>query len=212
MGPLAAACLVRGAAVTTSVLVILAVCACGSGDDAGRTTRGAIDGGPRIAVNDARSSEPDAYPEYDAAGALIRPAGWEQWIFLGSALNLSYGSAAPPPSNTLIAVYMEPAAYRHFKEAGEFREGTMTALTTYDAGDAGPPALGGLVPTHPTGFEMSVKDSRRTPEGWGYYHFAGGPTATGDVATPFPKSECFDCHDQHAETDHVFTQYYPMLP
>jgi hypothetical protein len=107
---------------------------------------------------------------------------------------------------------MEPTAYRYFKAKGEFREGTMTALPSYQAGSAGPPALGGTVPIGPSGFEMSVKDRERTPEGWGYYHFDAGPNGAGDTARAIPRSDCFDCHDQHAETDHVFTQYYPMLP
>jgi hypothetical protein len=59
---------------------------------------------------------------------------------------------------------------------------------------------------------MSVKDRAKTPEGWGYYSFDGGPTATPGTARPFPRAACFDCHEEHAETDRVFTQYYPGLP
>lgn len=88
----------------------------------------------------------------------------------------------------------------------------MTVVTAYATSAAGPPALGGVVPTNLVAFEMSVKDRQRHPEGWGFYHFDASSTAAGDSARPVPRSECFDCHDQHAETDHVFTQYYPALP
>ena len=159
-----------------------------------------------------RGEDTPVNPQYNETGALVRPIGWEQWIFLGSALNLSYSTGAPPTTDLLSVVYMEPTAYRHFKATGEFREGTMTALATYRAGPAGPPAERGIVPTTPSGFEMSVKDRAKTPEGWGYYSFDGGPTATGGTARPFPRTACYDCHDEHAETDHVFTQYYPALP
>jgi hypothetical protein len=182
--------------------------ACSSADGLRSSASRSVDAG----ADEMARSDATVNPEYDATGALRRPAGWEEWIFLGSALNLSYTSGAPPPADILSAVYMEPTAYRHFKATGEFREGTMTALATYAASAAGPPAVGGTVPAAPSGFEMSVKDGAKTPEGWGYYHFDGGPTATGDSARPFPRSDCFDCHEQHAETDHVFTQYYPALP
>jgi hypothetical protein len=178
------------------------------GDTRGSTGRGADAGGGGM----GRREDLPVNPEYNGTGALVKPIGWEQWIFLGSALNLSYSTGAPPTMDILSVVYMEPTAYRHFKATGEFREGTMTALATYRAGAAGPPAERGIVPTAPSGFEMSVKDRAKTPEGWGYYSFDGGPTATPGTARPFPRSACFDCHEEHAETDRVFTQYYPGLP
>jgi hypothetical protein len=182
----------------------------GSGGPAANADVGTADRPPPPA--DARGGETTVYPEYNATGALVRPIGWEQWIFLGSALNLSYSTGAPPTTDILSVVYMEPTAYRHFKTTGEFREGTMTALATYRTAAAGPPAERGIVPTAPIGFEMSVKDRAKTPEGWGFYSFDGGPTATRGTARPFPRSACFDCHAEHAETDRVFTQYYPALP
>jgi hypothetical protein len=30
-------------------------------------------------------------------------------------------------------------------------------------------------------------------------------------AEPFPKAACYDCHAEHGATDHVFTQFYPLL-
>jgi hypothetical protein len=192
--------------------LLLVPCSCSSDNATAQTSLGSVDGGAPTTTRDARSGEPQVNPEYDATGALLRPNDWQQWVFIGSAVNLSYGSAAPPPTDALSAVYMEPTAYRHFEAAGEFREGTMTVVTAYATDNAGPPALGGIVPTSLVAFEMSVKDHQRTPEGWGFYHFDTGPNAPVDSAHMLPRSDCFDCHDQHAETDHVFTQYYPALP
>jgi hypothetical protein len=31
------------------------------------------------------------------------------------------------------------------------------------------------------------------------------------TAAPQPKSRCFDCHDEHAGLDKVFTQFYGLL-
>lgn len=193
--------------LTCASAPLLLSVACSSTDIGDRTALAIGDGGPNAMAHDARTSEPQVMPEYDGTGALRKPTGWEQWTFLGSAVDLSYTSAAPPASDVLSAAYMEPTAFRSFKAAGEFREGTMTIVAAYATTSAGPPALGGTVPTDLVAFEMSVKDAERAPEGWAYYQFADG-----DTARASPRPDCFDCHDQHAETDHVFTQYYPALP
>jgi hypothetical protein len=127
-------------------------------------------------------------------------------VLLGSALNLNY-LETPYPTDVLSNVYMEPTAYRHFKETAEFREGTMTVLVAYSTASGAPPAVNGLYPDALVAFEMSVKDTERHPEVWGYYSFGSGPEGTMNAP-----AECFACHDEHAETDHVFTQFYPNLP
>ena len=56
-------------------------------------------------------------------------------------------------------------------------------------------------------FEMSVKDAALDPlVPWRYYTFGDAATAPAN-----PREACFDCHTEHAATDHVFTQFYPVL-
>ena len=58
--------------------------------------------------------------------------------------------------------------------------------------------------------EASVKDSSRFEGGWGYFNFTdnqGRPKAN----TAPDEGGCRACHRQRAETDHVFTQFYPVL-
>ena len=57
--------------------------------------------------------------------------------------------------------------------------------------------------------EAAVKDSGRFPEGWAYFDF-GGPMPR-EQAKAFPKERCWSCHNEHAATDNVFTQFYPLL-
>lgn len=58
----------------------------------------------------------------------------------------------------------------------------------------------------------SVKDSTRFDGGWGFFDFTGldGRVASKTQALP-ESSGCRACHRQDAETDHVFTQFYPVL-
>jgi hypothetical protein len=53
-----------------------------------------------------------------------------------------------------------------------------------------------------------VKDVERFPDGWAYFSFGDGSRPT---AAPFPRADCFDCHRQHAASDNVFVQFYPVL-
>ncbi len=191
---------------TLSLLVTLAGCSESTPPEAaGEALADAGAGALDAAPGDAAPAV--VLPAYDEAGNLLRAEGWEQWVFLGSAVNLSY-TEEPYAADVMSAVYMEPTAFAHFRDTGEFREGTMTVLTAYLGETGSPPARSGFYPGRLVAFEMSVKDRTRHAEGWGYYGFAEG-SDTGDA---HPAADCFDCHDAHAETDHVFTQFYPMLP
>jgi hypothetical protein len=107
---------------------------------------------------------------------------------------------------------IEPSAYRHFVETGEFRDGTMFALILQGIGTNATPARQGQFATDVHVLEMAVKDTSRVPEGWAYYGF-GGPMAGGyqTSAPPQPKASCYNCHVEHAARDNVFMQFYQML-
>jgi hypothetical protein len=172
------------------------------------------------AVSFSCSSDPSAAPEespgehaprmpaYTVDGALVRVEDWPDWIFLGSSINLNY-SQVPPTSDLLSTVFMEPTAVDHFEATGEFREGTMTALAVYEVETDAAPAQSGQFAGRLLDLEMSVKDSSRQPETkWAYYSFG----SDGTTARALPAASCFSCHDANAETDHVFTQFYPRIP
>jgi len=145
-------------------------------------------------------------PRYTAAGELVRRDDWARWVFLGASLNLSYDDE-PPPADFFSNVFMEPTAYAHFEATGEFPDGTQTAAVGYLASSDAAPAEGGLYAGEPVVFEMSVKDSTLDPlVPWRYYSFGDAATATASA-----REACFDCHTEHAATDHVFTQFYPVL-
>lgn len=148
-------------------------------------------------------------PQYGPGGELQRPTDIDTWVFLGTSLNMaSADKAAHPHQHLMNNVFIEPLAYSTFRNTGEFPEGTMTAILIYSARADGAQAPGGLLPDKLQAFEMSVKDSRRFPKtGWAFYNF--GPD--GYSAQPQPQDTCYHCHKEHAETELVFGQYYPVL-
>jgi Cytochrome P460 len=150
-------------------------------------------------------------PQYDSSRNLRLPGDYRQWILVGQSLGLSYseGQDGHQMFNTTL---MEPTAYRHFVQTGQFREGTMLALILQAIGTNTLPARKGQFASDVHVVEMAVKDSRRLPEGWAYYGF-GGPMTGGYQATaaPQPRSSCYNCHVEHAARDNVFTQFYGLL-
>ena len=73
--------------------------------------------------------------EFNSEGKLIRPAGWREWIFVGSPTtpNSLNGGAAPFPE--FHSVYLDPQSWEHYKKTGKFREGTMFAKELSLVGD-----------------------------------------------------------------------------
>ena len=164
-----------------------------------------------VAQQRVDSSTTAVLPQYDENRNLKLPADYRQWILAGSSLGLSYseGQAGHQMFNTTL---MEPTAYRHFVETGQFREGTMLVLILQGIGTNALPARQGQFATDVHMVEMAVKDSGRVAEGWAYYAF-GGPMAGGyrPAVEPQAKATCYDCHVKHAARDNVFTQFYGLL-
>jgi hypothetical protein len=150
-------------------------------------------------------------PQYDSNRNLRMPSDYRQWVLVGQSLGLSYseGQGGHQMFNTTL---MEPTAYRHFVETGQFREGTMLALILQGIGTNATPARQGQFATDVHVIEMAVKDKGRVPEGWAYYQF-GGPMTGGyqSTAAPQPKTSCYSCHSEHAGRDNVFIQFYGLL-
>jgi hypothetical protein len=153
-------------------------------------------------------------PQYDKDRNLMLPANYRQWVLAGSSLGLSYaeGGAQGAGMQMFNTTLIEPTAYKHFVETGEFRDGTMLVLLLQGQGTNALPARRGQFATDVHGVEMAVKDSSRVPEGWAYYNFGGsmmGGLRTS--AAPQPKASCYSCHVEHAARDNVFMQFYQML-
>jgi hypothetical protein len=150
-------------------------------------------------------------PQYDASRNLRLPDGYRQWILVGSSLGLSYAPPGQSGRQSFNTTLMEPSAYQHYLQTGEFREGTMLALVVQGVGTNQQPAREGQFASDIRGVEFAVKDKARVPEGWAYYAFGSPANGLRTSAAPNPKTSCFDCHWEHAAKDNVFMQFYGLL-
>jgi Cytochrome P460 len=165
-----------------------------------------------VVAGQATDTRPAVMPQYDAERNLRLPSDYRQWILVGQSLGLSYSEGGGGGHQMFNTTLMEPTAYRHFVETGQFREGTMLALILQAIGTNALPARQGQFATEVHVIEMAVKDKGRVPEGWAYYQF-GGPMSGGylPAAAPQPKASCYSCHVDHAARDNVFMQFYGLL-
>ena len=146
-------------------------------------------------------------PRY-ADGRLLRPEGYEKWVFVGASLGLSYSeNALRSGSETFHHVYLEPGAYDHFARTGTFPEQTMLVLELHQRAEHATPRRQGSFEGERLAVEVALKDSARFEAGWAYFDFSDGLEA----ANPFPAKDCANCHAEHADDDNVFTQFYPVL-
>jgi hypothetical protein len=153
-----------------------------------------------------------AKAQFEGKDMLLRPDGYREWVFVGSSLGLRYEEGKKQPDQMEYKnVYIDPAAYRAYKETGAFPEGTVLVLETATGEEKKEPGLRGSFQKEFSGLSAAVKDKDRFPDGWAYFSFSDGARKLKDKSRPAKTAACYDCHRQKGAEDNVFTQYYPVL-
>ncbi|MEM7227049.1 MAG: cytochrome P460 family protein [Pseudomonadota bacterium] len=159
-------------------------------------------------------------PQFTADGQLILPKGYHEWVYVGSPLtpNALNGGEAPFPE--YHNVYIQPSAYKIYKETGTFPEGTiffkelmLVQRADHPDGSADEVSGRGYFPGSFAGADVAVKDSARFADtgGWGYFNFGHHAPPYAKTAKALPGDACAFCHTANAAKDMVFTQFYPLL-
>jgi len=157
---------------------------------------------------------PEELARFNAAGDLVRPEGWREWIYVGTPLtpnSLNPPEAAFPEFHN---VYIDPASWEHYRRTGTFRDGTMIAKELVSVGTTQATSGKGFFMGEMIGFEIAYKDAERFPDDpghWAYFSFGHKPEPYDATAAKQPVANCATCHFASAAQDNVFTQYYPVL-
>ena len=172
---------------------------------------------PQASTAEAQSvSMPDTEkPKYTADGELIpfSPDVYREWIWVGEPLTPNVLN--PPEANfpEFHDVYINPTAWREWKKSGTFPEGTVLIKELTSVGSKKAVSGNGYFQGEFTGLEHAIKDTKRFPaeaKGWGYFSF-GHKYPLKKQASQNPVASCAACHVANAQSDMVFTQYYPVL-
>lgn len=161
----------------------------------------------------ARGSSNAHAPRYTDDGQLVRPLGWRKWIYIGTPLtphDMNDNKAAFPEFHN---VYMDPESFATFERTGDFPNGTQLVKELVLVGSKKAVSGNGYFMGDFAGLEVAIKDTVRfkdEPGGWAYFSF-GHKAEYEKTAKAFPAASCNACHAASADTDFVFTQYYPVL-
>lgn len=161
--------------------------------------------------------------KFNNDGTVNAPEGWRHWVFVGSPVtpNALNGGSAPFPE--FHNVYVEPSAFKHYKKTGKWAEGTQIAkeLTLVKTGEncnedgsCNEVSGVGYFNSEFSGLELLVKDTKRfddQPGGWAFFNFGHHAPPYAKTSPVLPVEMCSSCHEANAETDFIFTQFYPVL-
>jgi hypothetical protein len=152
-------------------------------------------------------------PRYTESGDLLRPENYREWIYLTSGLGMTYGPAAQLSPNPMFDnVFVEPSAYRSFRETGKWPDKTVLVLEIRHSESHGSINKAGHFQTGIRAVEVAVKDEQRFPDKWAYFGFE----ASNGIAPPTGKlfgknAGCNACHGANGAVENTFVQFYPTL-
>jgi len=148
-------------------------------------------------------------------GELQRPTGYREWVYVGTPVtpnDMNNGKASFPEHHN---VYIDPTSWKHWKETGKFRDGTILIKELVSNGSKAAVSGAGYFQGEFIGLEATIKSKKHSPAepgNWAYYSFSGKNHKTlSNTAKAFPAKSCNSCHQASAADDFVFTQYYPVL-
>jgi hypothetical protein len=156
---------------------------------------------------DAPAQQEKDAPAYSADGRLEFPAGYRDWVYLSSGLDMSYREQAADHS-MFDNVFVNRRSYQEFLRTGTWPDRTVLLLELRGAATKGSINASGRFQTGELmGAEAHVKDTKRFPGGWAFFAFSSKEAAPQIPTT----AECYSCHEQHAAVDTTFVQFYPTL-
>lgn len=164
-------------------------------------------------------------PKYTAAGELIRPADYREWIYLTTGLGMTYGPAQPPLSNSLPGgrpaagrpanfdnVFVNSESHRQFMTTGKWPDKTIFILEIRSAETNVSINNGGQTQGAIVAIEAAVKDQARFPQTtWAYFDLGAPPAARASAAALPPTARCYSCHRENTAVEQTFVQFYPTL-
>ena len=153
----------------------------------------------------------------DAQGTLTRPSAsiYRTWIVVGQPLTPNDMNNGNAPFPEFHSVYIDPESYEQYRQTGRFRDGTIMIKELISVGSKAASSGKGYFMGDFIGLEATIKSSKdfpNEPGNWAYFSFTnegGGPLKATSKA--FATATCNSCHEDNAQDQHVFTQYYPVL-
>jgi hypothetical protein len=144
-------------------------------------------------------------PAYTAAGDLVFPTHYREWVYLTSGIDMSYAATGAADHHVFDNVFVNPSSYRSFLATGTWPDKTTFILE--NRGAENPISInkrGHTQSAEIMGTEIHVKDHGK----WSFYDLSENATAAKLIPPP---ASCYTCHEAHGAVDTTFVQFYPTL-
>jgi Cytochrome P460 len=151
----------------------------------------------------------DSGPSYTKDGEMRLPENYREWVYLTTGFDMAYSPNAQPDHHMFDNVFVNPEAWRAFRETGTWPDKTMLVLEVRGAvGKGSINQSGNFQDESVMGVEVHVKDQSRFQGKWAFFGFRDRNT----TAKMIPQTEnCYSCHAEHGAVDTTFVQFYPTL-
>jgi hypothetical protein len=148
-------------------------------------------------------------PAYTRDGQMKFPEHYREWVYLSTGIDMSYNPALASMDHSMFDnVFVNPEAYKAFKETGTWPDKTVLVLEARGAQSKGSiNQKGHYQGSDVMGLEVHVKDEARFPGKWAFFGFDNEKTAK-MIPT---NMDCYSCHSSHGAVDTTFVQFYPTL-
>ena len=160
----------------------------------------------------AQAAEP--FFTMTSKGELNKPVNYREWVYVGAPVTPNDLNKGKAPFPEFHAVYIDPASWAHWKKTGQFREGTILVKELISVGSKEAASGNGYFMGEFIGLEATIKSAKlfpREPGNWGYFSFTNPDHTIKPTTSIQPIDKCNSCHEDHADQDWVFVQYYPVL-
>ena len=108
-------------------------------------------------------------------GELQRPTGYREWVYVGTPVtpnDMNNGKAAFPEMHN---VYIDPKSWKHWKDTGKFRDGTILIKELVSVGSKSAVSGNGYFMGDFIGLEATIKSKKHfkdEPGNWAYFSFS----------------------------------------
>lgn len=151
------------------------------------------------------------FGSFTKENALLTPKNYREWVFVGAPVTPKDMNDGKPAFPEFHNVYIDPTSWNHWKNTGEFRDGTVIVKELVSVGTKESASGKGYFQGEFNGIAAMVKDSKRfadRPGNWAFFGFDSYEAKQGAIQA---NEACAACHKENAAQDMVFIQHYPVL-
>jgi hypothetical protein len=109
-------------AAPAAITIAITFAGCNSND---APTEPAAPEQPQADPPETGAAEAAAIVTFNDNGELIRPVDYRAWTFVGTPVTPNEMNNGEAPFPEFHNVYIDPQSFEHYKQTGEFREGTV---------------------------------------------------------------------------------------